>query len=577
LYKIQVYNKCEIALSQRRRIEIRSTLRFIIPLTSCFILTHADTYHVPEDYETIHQALGSLSSNDTVIVREYYYRERIPRFDYMPTVICEGWEPEFYEIDTTSQRSKGSRWVPGDANNDGAVTTADVVYLSRYLYSPDKLHPPQCPWDPDGDGDWDASDLTYLVKYSYFNGSPPTSPEGWTGPIQVNESDTLSDFYPHIYCSDQGNHWATWWGHSDLLPEFDDVYAARWDLNIWEWVDESRVSASDSLDDFHPSIYVDEEEGVWCAWTGKTGGWGWEIYYARWDSTSGWYEEGMVNEPDTVNDAAVTIGGGNGQLWVIYGGFNESDPEREEIYAVRWTGDDWGPEIIIADLGYESITGQKAAFDQLGNPHVVWGESVDNMDVYYVYFDGDSWSEKVLVNDPDNNDEEDRDPGIAVDDSGHVHIVWAANEPDDPYDYEIMYRYFDGENWSEEIQLNLPDGYGDYRSRVAASSPDNVWVVWDKGYSFWEHDIIAIHFNDSIWELEETISAPECMCDMSSAIDTDGQGNPWVIWSGIVNPQNTRSEVFINVHFTVASDVLLGPMDIRSSSEHDSGDLPMGN
>jgi hypothetical protein len=82
-----------------RRREIRFKLVALVPAILIFLDTvDAVKVHVPEDYETVHQALFATSSEDIVIIREYYYRERIPRFDGMPTVVCEGWEPEFVEI-----------------------------------------------------------------------------------------------------------------------------------------------------------------------------------------------------------------------------------------------------------------------------------------------------------------------------------------------------------------------------------------------------------------------------------------------------------------------------------------------
>ncbi len=236
----------------------------MLPLTGCFILTHAATYHVPEDYETIHQALASLSSDDTVVVREYYYRERIPRFGGMPTVICEGWEPEFYEIGARTQGSPGNRWVPGDANGDGEVSVGDVVHLANYLYGPVHLPPPACPWDPDGDGDWDADDLTYLVDYFYFDGSPPASPHGWQGQMQVNEPDDDSDFAPDISMNADDIPWAIWYSQNPFGNTCTDILVSSW--NGQSWSPEVNIHPPDTFYHGRSNIAFDGQGSGICVW-----------------------------------------------------------------------------------------------------------------------------------------------------------------------------------------------------------------------------------------------------------------------------------------------------------------------
>jgi hypothetical protein len=202
---------------------------------------------------------------------------------------------------------------------------------------------------------------------------------------------------------------------------------------------------------------------------------------------------------------------------------------------------------VIVDIGDGPISGKKVAFSRSGDPYVVWGG--DGSEIFYVFYDSVSWSDRIQVNEPDSSGEDDLDPGIAIDDNGWIHFVWAANSSENPYDYEIMYRCFDGVNWTEEVRLNEPDGYGDYRPRAAATSSANVWVAWDKGYSFWEHHMRAIQFNGIDWENEEVISDAEIMFNSCDAVAVDSSGNPWVIWGGIEDPADTKSDVYLNVHF----------------------------
>jgi hypothetical protein len=61
--------------------------------------------------------------------------------------------------------------VCGDANGDGAVTVADMTYLTAYLFAGGP--PPVSPLDPNQDGIWDTSDLVYLAQYFYGGGPAP--------------------------------------------------------------------------------------------------------------------------------------------------------------------------------------------------------------------------------------------------------------------------------------------------------------------------------------------------------------------------------------------------------------------
>jgi hypothetical protein len=277
----------------------------ILATLSTFGRVHALTVHVPEDYETIHQALSASTSDDTVIVREYYYRERIPRFDGMPTVVCQGWEPEFVDVEPIVPRESRDE-VCGDANGDGLCTVSDIVFLSNYFYSGGPA--PEPGGDADNDGSTTPQDIAYLVDYFYFSGPPPCF-YGWQDPMQVNEPDSLSDLGADISCARDGYHWAAWWGFTDPPQTIDEIYTSIWDPYCHQWLGEMQVTDSDSSEDYNPSIFVDQEVGVWCAWTGTTPGRGTEIFYARWDSLSGWHEEGLVNEPDSVNDGGIVIGG----------------------------------------------------------------------------------------------------------------------------------------------------------------------------------------------------------------------------------------------------------------------------
>jgi hypothetical protein len=65
-------------------------------------------------------------------------------------------------------------YIPGDVDNDGSVTPADIVYLTNFLYGDG---PPPVTGheaaDVNCDGSVDISDVIYLHKYLFLSGPPP--------------------------------------------------------------------------------------------------------------------------------------------------------------------------------------------------------------------------------------------------------------------------------------------------------------------------------------------------------------------------------------------------------------------
>jgi hypothetical protein len=81
--------------------------------------------------------------------------------------------------------------VPGDANNDGVVSAADIVFLVNYLF----IHGP-APCIPEaGDADSSctisAADIVYLINYLFTHGPQPKP--AWPCPHQRSEERRLDN------------------------------------------------------------------------------------------------------------------------------------------------------------------------------------------------------------------------------------------------------------------------------------------------------------------------------------------------------------------------------------------------
>ena len=67
-------------------------------------------------------------------------------------------------------------FVAGDANRDGVINVADIVYLVNYLYRSGDPPDPEAAGDANGDGIVNVADVVYLVNYLYKGGDPPVCP-----------------------------------------------------------------------------------------------------------------------------------------------------------------------------------------------------------------------------------------------------------------------------------------------------------------------------------------------------------------------------------------------------------------
>jgi hypothetical protein len=64
-------------------------------------------------------------------------------------------------------------YIPGDANGDGLINSADFTYIVNYLFVYGPPPKPLAAGDANGDGTVNSADITYLVNYLFAGGPPP--------------------------------------------------------------------------------------------------------------------------------------------------------------------------------------------------------------------------------------------------------------------------------------------------------------------------------------------------------------------------------------------------------------------
>lgn len=73
-----------------------------------------------------------------------------------------------------SNQAMGVRYITGDANTDGQINSADVVYLINYLFIGGSPPTPLVAGDANCDGKINVVDVVYLINYLFIGGPPPS-------------------------------------------------------------------------------------------------------------------------------------------------------------------------------------------------------------------------------------------------------------------------------------------------------------------------------------------------------------------------------------------------------------------
>lgn len=166
---------------------------------------------------------------------------------------------------------------------------------------------------------------------------------------------------------------------------------------------------------------------------------------------------------------------------------------------------------------------QDIAIDTENSIHLVWEDNTRfgggpfNGDIIYSYFDGQNWADSVLISSLEVIDS--WHPRIAVDSQNQPHIVWIDHGSSNP---NIFYSYRQDTAWTEPI--NLSGGtYGNYEPDIAVDFLNHVHVVWH-GVVSSGYDILYRSFDGEQWLEIENITPEPGYC-LGPRIVADSQAH----------------------------------------------------
>jgi hypothetical protein len=223
-----------------------------------------------------------------------------------------------------------------------------------------------------------------------------------------------------------------------------------------------------------PAVAVNASGHIHVVWQDKTPG-NYEIYYKKsTDGGASWTANvKLTTNTGASKNPAIAVDN-SGYLHVVW---QDDTPGNAEIYYRKSTngGATWSTAARLTSTAGASEC-PAAAVDSAGHIHVVWQDSTTgNAEIYYKRSTngGANWTANVRFT---TNAGASKNPAIAIDPSGYLHVVW---QDDTPGNADIYYKRSTngGASWSANSKLTSNSGASECPA-IAVSSAGYLHVVW---------------------------------------------------------------------------------------------------
>jgi hypothetical protein len=304
-------------------------------------------------------------------------------------------------------------------------------------------------WEDGSSGNWEI----YYKKSTNGGETWTTKRMTWNPAVSGNSAITV----------DSGNNLHVVW--RDYAPgNYEIFYTKSTDGGV-SW--KPKRLTWNSAHSYDPAIAADSSNNVHVVWHENAG-----IYYKKsTDGGASWSTERLTWNPASAWNAKVATDSNN-HIHVV---FCDNTPGNTEIYFKRSTdgGSTWTTKRLTWSSG-ESYS-PVIASDSSNNLFVAWTDNTHgDFDVFLKRSTngGSSWTNERLT----CSSWDATYPAITSDSSDNIHVVWGD---DLPFDSEIYHtRSTDGGmNWTtKRLTWNLGDS--EYPG-IAVDSTDKIFVVWE--------------------------------------------------------------------------------------------------
>ena len=259
----------------------------------------------------------------------------------------------------------------------------------------------------------------------------------------------------------------------DDTPGNDDLYFKKSTDGGASWSASQRLTWTAGASR-RPQIAADSFGHLHVVWNEETAG-GWEICYKK--STDGgdsWLANKRITWTGGASAYPRIAADSSGYLHVIW---KEELAANAEIFTKKSTdnGDTWTTNKRLTWNAGDSWS-PAMAMSSSGDIHVVWDDDTpDNREIYYKKSTdgGDAWTANTRASSTSGASSY---AAIAVDSSGHLHVVWMD---DTPGNWEIYHCQSTngGASWSPGRRLTWNSGQSSFAA-LAVDTLDNLHAVW---------------------------------------------------------------------------------------------------
>ena len=298
---------------------------------------------------------------------------------------------------------------------------------------------------------------------------------------------------------------------------------------------------NDARHDYVPQIATDSAGNSYVVWRGDDGH-DFEIYWVKVDNTGTPGTVEMIStHPDNVNPydwyPQIDVDGA-GNSYVVWEGYDMHD---SEIYWVKIDNTGTPGTVQKISTHPDNINNNdyrpQIAVDTIGNSYVVWyGYGGGNKEIYWLKIDstGTPGTVEKVSNHPDSVYGHDQDPQIAADDSGNSYVTWWGGGYGA---YDIYWTRVDstGAPGSTLKVSTHPDNISGYDlyPQIAADGAGNSFVVW-YGHDGNDEEIywVSIDGAGTPGTVQKISTHPGSIThkDCNPDIAADSAGNSYVVW-----------------------------------------------
>ncbi len=274
--------------------------------------------------------------------------------------------------------------------------------------------------------------------------------------------------------------WANPYGDS---AEIYYVYSTD---NGLTWSEMMNVSQTDSAVSIEPTLAIDSQDNLHCIWKQyDSDSLSYDLYYSIYDGTS-WSKQQNITQqyavPNVAHYPSMVIDSQD-RLHVVY----DAPFGYYNVFYISYDGVSWSEPLNLSNVPWDAAF-PCITIDYDDNLHVVWRERHSNDPIMYSHYDGVFWTEpEAIASIPGGQSTA---PCIVVNSQGYPRVIWHCGN--------VYYTAFNGVTWSKPLNLSNTVESSAYAS-MAVDSWDNLYVVWSEKTAVMNREIYYRTYNGSTW------------------------------------------------------------------------------